>query len=354
MNITGAELVSRFLEQAGVGLVAMAPSTAAPLRRALESLRVQKIAARSEQGAAFIAQGHAHADGRAAICTLGSGVAVTDIATALADAQASAVPLLCLASHAAADQMPMGFVVDRITKAHFEAGSVAELALLLPEALRIAESGRKGPVLIAFAELLLMQQLEIAEIPSRLPPLDPVAQPRPRRESSGDVAPMPSRSLLAAITRLAGMRPVCAEPRGFEAIGTDGAFLRSAVGARGAAIPLAIGLALAHPEHGALCLVDEAGMLASAHELATLAELDLDVKLVVVGDSAPRLSRMAGAFGVPAIDLLHSRDARAALRRAFASPGPVLMDAGFGAAERPRAAIPAAGAFHAALTGAAA
>lgn len=187
MDNTGAQLIIRFLERRQTAFVAGIPGGAVlPLYRALADSSLRHVLARNEQGAAFIAQGDARVSGRAGVCIATSGPGVTNTVTALLDAKADSVPLVCIAGQVpralkgtdAFQEAPTGFIVDRITKAHFEIGSAAELAELLPEAFRIAESGRPGPVLLdipkdVFSESTRLDRLPAPHKPEPAPPADP-------------------------------------------------------------------------------------------------------------------------------------------------------------------------------------
>jgi acetolactate synthase-1/2/3 large subunit len=123
------------------------------------------------------------------------------------------------------------------------------------------------------------------------------------------------------------------------------------LGTMGFGLPAAIGAALALPEAGAVCFSGDGSLLMNVQEFATLAELDLNVKTVVMDNAALGLVRqqqelfyqqrhvaslyqrpsalcaVAQAFGVPAYDLGAAEDAEAMLREAFARPGPALIRA---------------------------
>ena len=157
-SYTGAELIVRYLEHRGVDFVAGIPGGALlPLYEALgRSSRIRHILARHEQGAGFIAQGYARVSGRAGVCLATSGPGVTNTVTALADAKLDSVPMVCIAGQVpraligtdAFQEVKTGHIVETLTKANFLVKSAAELWDVLPEAFRIAESGRPGPVLI--------------------------------------------------------------------------------------------------------------------------------------------------------------------------------------------------------------
>jgi acetolactate synthase-1/2/3 large subunit len=98
MKLSGAELVVRLLESAGVTTVAGIPGGAAlPLYDAFaERQTIRHVLARHEQGAGFIAQGMARASGRAAVCVASSGPGATNLVTAIAVAKLDSIPLVCI------------------------------------------------------------------------------------------------------------------------------------------------------------------------------------------------------------------------------------------------------------------
>lgn len=158
MKMTGAEITIHLLERQGIRLIPGIPGGAnLPLYDALsKSTRIHHILARHEQGAGFIAQGMARVSGSPQVCFATSGPGVTNILTAIADAKLDSIPIVCITG-----QVPRPFIgtdafqeVDTcglsipITKHNFLARSAAELLDLIPEAFRIATSGRPGPVLV--------------------------------------------------------------------------------------------------------------------------------------------------------------------------------------------------------------
>src|SRR5690606_11202865 len=98
------------------------------------------------------------------------------------------------------------------------------------------------------------------------------------------------------------------------------------LGAMGFGLPAAIGAALAEPDATVICFTGDGSLLMNIQELATLAELDLNVKIIVMDNGALGLVRqqqelfygrrfvassfaqpsafpgIARAFGVPAVD----------------------------------------------------
>lgn len=187
MKMTGAETIVHLLERQGVRTIAGIPGGAnLPLYDALgQSGGIRHILARHEQGAGFIAQGMARVSGRPEVCFATSGPGATNILTAIADARMDSVPVICITG-----QVPSAMIgtdafqeVDTygmsipITKHNFLVRSAGELLEAIPEAFRIAASGRPGPVLIDVPKDVQLQEVEFERwpepgIPDPAPQLD--------------------------------------------------------------------------------------------------------------------------------------------------------------------------------------
>ncbi|MDP9141899.1 MAG: thiamine pyrophosphate-binding protein [Pseudomonadota bacterium] len=176
MDINGAELITRHLEREGIAHVVGAHTSAGsnallPLYRALADSKLIHVLARHEQGAGFIAQGIARRSGRAGVCMVNAGAGVTQLLPVLADANADAVPLVAICAQLptaggdAAHGVRTGHLVDSISKAHFEIRGIDDLLDVLPEAFRIAESDRKGPVLIDVPQSVLTERIRLPVLP---------------------------------------------------------------------------------------------------------------------------------------------------------------------------------------------
>jgi acetolactate synthase-1/2/3 large subunit len=176
MELSGAELIVQLLERQGVKIVSGIPGGALlPLYQALgTSTQIRHVLARHEQGAGFIAQGMARVSGRAAVCLATSGPGVTNVLTALADAKLDSIPMVCITGQVsrhligtdAFQEVKTGYLAETITKANFIARSASDLLDLIPEAFRIAEGGRPGPVLIDVPKDVQMERVSFADWPA--------------------------------------------------------------------------------------------------------------------------------------------------------------------------------------------
>lgn len=175
MKMTGAELIITLLERQGIEVIAGLPGGAnLPLYDVLSrNPRIRHVLARHEQGAGFMAQGMARVTGRPQVCFATSGPGATNLLTAIADAKLDSIALVCITG-----QVPTGLIgtdafqeIDTyglsipITKHNYLVRDVRELPRIIPEAFRIASSGRPGPVLIDVPKDVQLAEIELATLP---------------------------------------------------------------------------------------------------------------------------------------------------------------------------------------------
>jgi acetolactate synthase-1/2/3 large subunit len=174
MEMTGAEMIIRLLEQKGIDTVAGIPGAAnLHLYNALRKSKIKHILARHEQGAGFIAQGIARTTGKAGVCFTTSGPGSTNLLTAIADAKLDSIPMVAITGQVASSVIgtdafqeidTYGLTIP-ITKHNFLVQTPAELLTLIPEAFFIAESGRPGPVVIDIPKDIQQQTYTFEEWP---------------------------------------------------------------------------------------------------------------------------------------------------------------------------------------------
>lgn len=185
MKMTGADLIIHLLEREGIRLIAGIPGGAnLPMYDALAKRPViRHILTRHEQAAGFIAQGLARVSGKPAVCFATSGPGATNILTAIADAKLDSIPVICITG-----QVPRALIgtdafqeVDvfsmslPVTKHSYLVKSAQELLHVIPEAFRIASSGRPGPVWIDIPKDVQQESIEIADWPPA-GGIDPIAE----------------------------------------------------------------------------------------------------------------------------------------------------------------------------------
>ena len=154
---TGAQIIVELLERQGIETVAGIPGGAnLPLYDALGQSRIRHVLVRHEQAAGFMAQGMARVSGRPQVCLATSGPGAVNLLTAVADAMLDSVPIVCITGQVpgsligtdAFQEVDVYGMSIPITKHNYLVRSVEELLEVIPEAFRIAASGRPGPVLI--------------------------------------------------------------------------------------------------------------------------------------------------------------------------------------------------------------
>jgi len=185
-QMNGAELTIRLLERQGITLLAGIPGGAnLPLYDALgKSTVIRHVLARHEQGAGFIAQGQARSTGKPAVFFATSGPGATNTLTAIADAKLDSVPIICITGQVsrsfigtdAFQEVDIYGMSIPVTKHNFLVRSIEELARVIPEAFRIAMSGRPGPVLVDIPKDVQTAMIDLPELPEPATP-DPCEAP---------------------------------------------------------------------------------------------------------------------------------------------------------------------------------
>lgn len=175
MKHSGAEIIVHLLEKKGIEIIAGIPGSAnLPLYKVMHDSKIKHILARQEQGAGFIAQGIARSTGKTAVCFATSGPGATNLLTAIADAKLDSVPIVAFTGQVATSLIgtdafqeidTYGLTIP-ITKHNFLAHSAKELLSIIPEAFRIAESGRPGPVVIDVPRDVQVQECEFDAWPN--------------------------------------------------------------------------------------------------------------------------------------------------------------------------------------------
>ena len=181
MKLNGAELTIKLLERQGIKKIIGIPGGASlPLYDALYGSNIEHILSRHEQGAAFMAQGISRSTGRAAVCFATSGPGATNLITAIADAKLDSIPVIAITGQVsysligtdAFQEVDAYGLTIPITKHNFLVRSIKELLYVIPEAFKIAQEGRPGPVLIDIPKNIQLAEIEIDAWPEIGAPLE--------------------------------------------------------------------------------------------------------------------------------------------------------------------------------------
>ncbi|MFZ5832957.1 MAG: biosynthetic-type acetolactate synthase large subunit [Planctomycetota bacterium] len=178
---SGADIVIQTLVNHGVDTVFAYPGGASmPLHQALTRFRdkIRVVLPRHEQGGGFAAQGFARTTGRLGVCIATSGPGATNLVTTLADAKLDSIPMLAITGQVgtpvigtdAFQETPIVEVCRSVTKHHYLVTDVNDVARVVREAIYVATTGRKGPVLVDMPKnVQLAQTVPNYEAPMDLP-----------------------------------------------------------------------------------------------------------------------------------------------------------------------------------------
>ena len=197
MKLTGSQLVAEILLEHGVDTVFGYPGgTALNLYDTLYEYRdkIRHILTAHEQGAAHAADGYSRATGKTGVVFATSGPGATNLVTGIATAFMDSIPMIAITANVpdsligrdAFQEICITGVTMPITKHTFFVNKIEDLADAMRNAFRIANSGRKGPVLIDITKDVTAAKIDYK--PTKPMPLNP--PPVFNKESVQEVAAM--------------------------------------------------------------------------------------------------------------------------------------------------------------------
>lgn len=159
MKLTGSQIFVEVLVEQGVDTLFGYPGGAVlNLYDELykNSDRIRHVLTAHEQGASHAADGYARATGRTGVVLATSGPGATNLVTGIATAYMDSVPMVAFTGNVATTQLGKDSFQEAyiegitmpITKHNYTVRRVEDLADTMRAAFRIAQSGRKGPVLV--------------------------------------------------------------------------------------------------------------------------------------------------------------------------------------------------------------
>ncbi|HEY0866318.1 MAG TPA: biosynthetic-type acetolactate synthase large subunit, partial [Fimbriimonas sp.] len=118
--------------------------------------QVRHVLVRHEQCAAHMADGYARATGKVGVCLATSGPGATNLVTGIANAVMDSIPMVAITGNVnswaigkdAFQETDIQGITIPITKHNYLVTDVNDLPYVLAEAFYLANSGRKGPVLV--------------------------------------------------------------------------------------------------------------------------------------------------------------------------------------------------------------
>lgn len=159
MKLNGSQIIMEVLREQGVDTVFGYPGgTALNVYDSLYDYQnqIHHILTAHEQGASHAADGYARATGKTGVVFATSGPGATNLVTGIATAFLDSVPLVAITCNVNDDsigrdafqEVSITGVTLPITKHNFFVNRIENLADALRNAFRIANEGRKGPVLV--------------------------------------------------------------------------------------------------------------------------------------------------------------------------------------------------------------
>src|ERR1700726_3163938 len=156
-QLTGAEIIGATLAGEGVNKIFGYPGGAIlPAYDALRKFPIHHILVRHEQGASHMADGYARASGRVGVAIATSGPGATNMVTGIATAMLDSIPLVCITGQVgskvlgtdAFQEVDITGITLPVTKHNYVVTRAEDVAPVLRDAFRVAQSGRPGPVLV--------------------------------------------------------------------------------------------------------------------------------------------------------------------------------------------------------------
>ncbi len=175
----GSQIVVECLKSHGVSHIFGYPGgSVLPVYDSLIGSGITHILTAHEQFACHAADGYARATGKVGVVIATSGPGATNLVTGIANAYMDSIPLvaitgnvkLSLLGHDAFQEIDIAGVTMPVTKHNFIVKSADELADVMKRAFLIADSGRKGPVLVDIPTDIFTtdtQNCDVAPLPAR-------------------------------------------------------------------------------------------------------------------------------------------------------------------------------------------
>ena len=153
----GADAIVKCLEAEGVNYVFGYPGVAiCPFYNSILDSDIKTILIRTEQNAAHAASGMARMTGKPGVCAVTSGPGATNVITGIATAFADSIPLVCITGQVNSallgsdvfQEADITGAVESFVKYSYLVKDANDIPRIFKEAFHIANTGRKGPVLI--------------------------------------------------------------------------------------------------------------------------------------------------------------------------------------------------------------
>ena len=166
--MNGAQAMIKCLEAEGIDIIFGYPGVAiAPFYDAMYDSSIKHVLTRQEQAAGHAASGYARISRKPAVCCTSSGPGATNIITSLATAYADSIPVIVITGQVNSEllgrdvfqEADMRGATQSFVKYSYLVKNVDDIPRIFKEAFFIANTGRKGPVLIDIPVDVQMKEL---------------------------------------------------------------------------------------------------------------------------------------------------------------------------------------------------
>ena len=175
--MNGADAIIKCLEAEEVSVVFGYPGVAiCPFYNSILNSNIRTILVRTEQNAAHAASGLARITNKPGVVAVTSGPGATNVITGIATAFADSIPLVCITGQVKTEQLGCDVfqeaditgAVESFVKYSYLVKNPKDIPRIMKEAFHIANTGRKGPVLIDVPIDIQNAKLEDFEYPSEI------------------------------------------------------------------------------------------------------------------------------------------------------------------------------------------
>lgn len=152
-----AEAIIQCLKKENVKVVFGYPgATVIPMYEALRKSDIEHVLVRQEQAAGHAASGYARATGKIGVCIVTSGPGASNIITGIAAAYMDSIPMVIITGQVKStligrdvfQELDITGATESFTKYNFLVKKSEYIPKIIKESFYIAQTGRKGPVLI--------------------------------------------------------------------------------------------------------------------------------------------------------------------------------------------------------------
>ncbi len=173
----GADAMVKCLEAEGVKSVFGYPGVAiCPFYNSILESDIRTILIRTEQNAAHAANGLSRVTGEVGVCAVTSGPGATNVITGIATAFADSIPLVCISGQVNSEllgsdvfqEADITGAVESFVKYSYLIKNVKDIPRVFKEAFHIANTGRRGPVLIDVPIDIQNAEIEDFEYPQEV------------------------------------------------------------------------------------------------------------------------------------------------------------------------------------------